>query len=70
MTFLQAKSLLRQHGYSISRQVCLPGYPTQYVVWRIANNNGKPEAKQFRLTAEDIKAGVFRAMTLAQGVAQ
>lgn len=69
MTFLQAKALLRQHGYSISKSPCLPGCTATYEVWRIHDNNGKPEPKRFLLTAEDMKAGVYRAMNLGQGVA-
>ena len=64
MTFNEAKAVLRQQGYTISKH-SIPPWPAEYCVWRIADENGKPETKQFRLTAEEMKAGVYRAMSLA-----
>jgi hypothetical protein len=65
MTFNEAKAVLRQQGYSIQNLGNPKWQVTEYCVWRIADENGKPECKQFLLTAEDMKAGVYRAMRLA-----
>jgi hypothetical protein len=62
MTFNEARQLLRSMGYSVSKgPERVPGV-TEYKVWRI--EEGK--CHRWLLTAEDIKAGVFRAQSLAQ----
>ena len=69
MNFNQAKQLLREHGYSVTKH---PDYPptgvTAYDISRIYQD-GETNAvaiKRWLLTADDIKAGVFRAQSIWQ----
>lgn len=67
MTFNEARQLLRSQGYSISKAPERQPGVTEYKVWRIdADENGIPTCHRWLLTADDIKAGVFRAQSLAQ----
>jgi hypothetical protein len=67
MTFYEARQLLRDIGYTVTKGPDrVPGV-TEYMVWRIdADENGIPTCHRWLLTADDIKAGVFRAQSLAQ----
>ncbi len=61
MTFNEARQLLRSQGYSVSKAPERQPGVTEYHVFRI--EEGK--CHRWLLTADDIKAGVFRAQALA-----
>ena len=69
MNFNQAKQLLREHGYSVTKHVDRrPTGVTAYDIHRIYQD-GETNAvgiKRWLLTADDIKAGVFRAQSIWQ----
>ena len=65
MKFLEAKKVLREQGYNITQLGPSLG-PTEYEVWRIdVTDSHQFYTLKWRFTAEDIKAGVYRAMSLA-----
>lgn len=65
MKFLEAKKILREQGYNITPMGPSLG-PSEYEVWRCdVNDRNQFYTLKWRFTAEDIKAGVYRAMNLA-----
>ena len=61
MKFTEAKKILREQGYNITKMGL-----GQYKIWRVGRNEAQQlEILQWVLNAEDIKGGVYRAMSLA-----
>ena len=65
MTFNEAKAVLRQHGYNITPMRTSIRCAAEYRISRIAIEDGRPEIKQWLFTAQTVKDGVYRAMSLA-----
>ena len=69
MTFLEAKRLLQEQGYTVAKAPDRRIGVTEYEVRRLYKDpeTNRLDLKRWLLTAEDIKGGVFHAQTLAEG---
>ena len=66
ITFNQAKAVLRQHGYNVFSVGNLGGKGcTEYCITRMAKEGDQYKFKEWQFTAQTIKDGVYRAMSLA-----